>query len=218
MCCLPLHAQGLLRPTIQTPLFSQQVPQRFVSGHWKSRGTTIHLQCLLALQAAVTALPGDTLPGLQGPASCRKAAPKGSKPLTLQKRAKTPQRGLCRMQVDHRKLTRTNDTLVANTTFSTTTGHPPKAIQPWKRVAKTLQPLPNLKNSLNSSCSKEELTSKCVCPLAVINHGLADKRILRNTAGRQRGLEQLSKAVRMQSVFSLEGNFQELPAQWSAAP
>lgn len=90
------------------------------------------------------------------------------------------------MQVDHRKLNRTNTALVANTKFCTITDNPPNAIKHLKSVTKTLQTLPNLKNSLNSSCSKEELTYKYACPLAVINHGLADKRILlRNTAGGQ---------------------------------
>lgn len=111
----------------------------------------------------------------RGPASFRKAAPKGSKALALQKRAKTSLRGLFRMQVAHRKCARTSTALAANAKLSTITGDPPNATKHQTSVTETLQTPPNLENSSSSSCSKEELTYKDVRPLAVINHGLADK-------------------------------------------
>lgn len=42
----------------------------------------------------VTALPGDILPGRRGLASFERAEPNGSKPLTYQKSAEVPQKGL----------------------------------------------------------------------------------------------------------------------------
>lgn len=88
------------------------------------------------------------------------------------------------MQVAHRKRARTSTALAANAKLSTITGDPPNATKHQTSVTETLQTPPNLENSSSSSCSKEELTYKDVRPLAVINHGLADKRLpLRNPAG-----------------------------------
>lgn len=138
----------------------------------------------------------------RGPASFRKAAPKGSKALALQKRAKTSLRGLFRMQVAHRKRARTSTALAANAKLSTITGDPPNATKHQTSVTETLQTPPNLENSSSSSCSKEELTYKDVRPLAVINHGLADKRLpLRNPAGGGGGPGRPSDARRTQSVL-----------------
>lgn len=138
----------------------------------------------------------------RGPASFRKAAPKGSNTLALQKRAKTSLRGLVRMQVAHRKRARTSTALAANAKLSTITGDPPNATKHQTSVTKTLQTPPNLENSSSSSCSKEELTYKDVRPLAVINHGLADKRLpLRNPASGGGGPGRPSDARRTQSVL-----------------
>lgn len=136
----PGKLEGLLCPTSQTPLFSQQMPQRFVNRHWKSR-ETMHLHCF-NLQASVTALPGDILPGEHGVASFGRAEPQRSKPFTYQKTAKVPQKGLkCKWIIGNQQKDKNLPEWLTHTQVRAIMGNPPTAVKSLRSVPNTLQTL-----------------------------------------------------------------------------